>query len=155
MSSTSNSEFIATHVHPAWKGKADYIFRCRIESKNDRDEWEQMWGKVIVEHTYMVCCIPFFIYGLSLGDVVKVNEDGDFEILEKSSQNTIRIWIDNAEIATKSDIISKVLNFCDNAEMHSDILFAFSVCNERYAAMISLLNEEAMQSGIIYEIANN
>jgi hypothetical protein len=154
MSNDSNSDFIATHTHPAWIERADYIFRCRIESQNGGDEWEQMWGKVIEENTYMVCCIPFFVYGLSLGDIIKLDTNRDFEIIKKSLNITIRIWTANLEPLIKSQMISKALNLCDNAEMHSEILHAFSVCENRSSALLDFLNQQVKQTEIIYEISN-
>lgn len=154
MNSNSESDFIATHVHPAWRDKANYIFQCRIESKNDRNEWEQMWGTVIGDNTFMVCCIPFFVYGLSLGDIIKIDENRNFDIVEKSMNTTIRIWTADVDVEKKSSFITKVLQLSDDAEMHSTDLIAVSVDNNRVTEMLDFLKFETGKSDVIYEIAD-
>lgn len=149
------AQTIFTHVHPAWKDKADYIFRCKIATNDARDEWEQMWGKVVGENTFIVCCIPFFLYGLSIGDKVIIDGAEEFEIIEKSANTTIRIWTGDANPDVIEDIVSNALILCDYAERHSNHLIAFSVERRGYSNMIDFLDKKAASAGLAYEIAED
>ena len=150
-----SSDIIFTHVHPAWKDKADYIFRCKIPTECEPDEWEQMWGKVVSENTFIVCCIPFFLYGLSIGDKIVVSDAKDFEVVEKSENTTIRIWTGKTNTDLVEEFMSKALRICDGAERHSDQLVALYVTKLRYPKMLGLLDSEAARAGVLYEIAEN
>jgi Domain of unknown function (DUF4265) len=44
--------------------------------------------------TYEVCCIPFFPYNLSLGDVVSLTSaDGEYAVTSRGGRRTLRIVI--------------------------------------------------------------
>lgn len=113
-----------------------------------------MWAKMVAENVYMLCCIPFFVYGLSLEDIVKVDANGNAEILEKSSNATGRIWIAEAKHPKKDAFVEQVLELCDKAENHSTNLIALSVCKERFAALAVFLERESVPAGAIFEVAN-
>jgi hypothetical protein len=154
MTNENDREFIATHAHPVLRDHANYIFRCRVEATGDRLEWEQMWGKMITENVYKLCCIPFFVYGLSLEDVIKIDANGNAEILEKSLNATIRIWIAEADHRKKAAFVETALELCDQAENHSTDLIALSVCKERFARLVTFLERESAPAGVTFEVAN-
>ena len=98
---TNENETI-THDFPAWRDRSDFILACRLEGEDvpDKYSWEQIWARQINETVFEVCCIPFFSYGLALGDVVNVAtlEKKEYVIagLQKSSgHKTYRIWFLN------------------------------------------------------------
>src|SRR6185312_6187921 len=57
---------IATHHQPVWRSRANFI----VAAKVDDTHWEQLWTQRLEHNQYLICCIPFFVYDLALGDVV-------------------------------------------------------------------------------------
>jgi hypothetical protein len=154
MKKLENSEFIATHVHPAWRDRADYIFKYSLEGHDDR-EWEQMWGKKNDDNSITICCIPFFAYGLALGDVVEIDHKSVFIRLKQESGNlTIRAWTREMPADAKRPFVEAMLLYADNAEMHSDDLVAFNVSPDKFAVAHEFLVKSERNIGAIYEIAN-
>jgi hypothetical protein len=53
-----------------------------------------VWTRTEDNVSFELCCIPFFKYGLSLGDVVRTTaDDGKYEIVPKSGHRTIRFAV--------------------------------------------------------------
>ena len=96
---TSNAKLkIISHDFPVWRNKANFIIRVML---NDPDidhlaDSEQIWARQIEENLFEICCIPFFAYGLALGDLVSTTTvRGEKyiidKILKKSGHVTYRI----------------------------------------------------------------
>lgn len=148
-------DFIATHPHPSWKNEADHIFRCTLKGADGRLEWEQMWGKRNEDGSIVLCCIPFFAYGLALGDIVEIDDDSFFTDVKHRSENlTIRAWTRQVSIDKKRSFIEDMLDLTDAAEMHSDDLVAFSVSMIKSQEALDFLVRAERAIGVIYEIAN-
>jgi hypothetical protein len=85
---------IATHAEPAARDRSNYILRLSLSADGVTGHYEQMWTRTEDKQRHELCCIPFFTYGLSLGDVVTViTDDGDYRIESKGGHRTIRIAI--------------------------------------------------------------
>jgi Domain of unknown function (DUF4265) len=154
MSAIGESDFVATHAHPAWRNKANYIFRCRIISDSKEIEWEQMWGREISENTYEVCCIPFFLYGISLGDIVEIDSDKNHKVIDKSDNATIRIWTKGLDSKKKEQLFSDMLEICDNAELHSSDHVALSFKKNQSDSLINFLQQKLTDVDFYYEISD-
>src|SRR5690625_5461577 len=66
---TMNSK-IAVHAHPAWRDKANFMIFADLSESGLSGRWEQLWSRQLSETEFQLCCIPFFTYGLALGDRV-------------------------------------------------------------------------------------
>ena len=53
--------------------------------------YEQMWTRTEDGVRHELCCIPFFPYGLSLGDVITLMSEDTYRVESKSGHRTIRI----------------------------------------------------------------
>jgi hypothetical protein len=56
--------------------------------------FEQFWARDVSESIFQVCCIPFFTYGIALGDTVKC--DGEFTVqavVERSGHKNLRLTV--------------------------------------------------------------
>jgi hypothetical protein len=60
----------AVHLHPVWRDRADFIIAASITGLAGA-RWEQLWARQLSRDEFEICCIPFFLYNLSLGDVVQ------------------------------------------------------------------------------------
>lgn len=85
---------VITHDFPVWRDRANFIIRLML---NDPDivqlaEAEQIWARQIEESVFEVCCIPFFAYGIALGDLVQTTSDYLInEVREKKGHLTYRM----------------------------------------------------------------
>jgi hypothetical protein len=85
---------IATHESPAAGQRSNYILRLSLATDGLPGQYEQMWTRTEDEQHHELCCIPFFPYGLSLGDVLTLTgEDGAYRVESKSGHRTIRVAV--------------------------------------------------------------
>jgi len=64
------------HENPALRSKSNYIARVELSPFEFGGEVEQLWLERLDDGSFELCCIPFRAYGLALGDLVSVSEDG-------------------------------------------------------------------------------
>lgn len=83
---------IVTHPDPVGRSRTNNIQRIAIDVPA-ADRFEQIWTYTEDQHVFELCCIPFFPYGVSLGDRITIAEDGSFVVVEKSGHQTIRVVI--------------------------------------------------------------
>jgi hypothetical protein len=90
---------VFVHLQPARRERSDFIVGMRCDATTvDECEWEQLWAKKLGSNRFEICCIPFFCYGLSLGDIVETWTDidcgGDYmirSVVTKSGNFTLRV----------------------------------------------------------------
>jgi hypothetical protein len=86
----------ATHKSPVWETKANFLIRADLSQNEMKGHHEQIWAKKINDYQFVICCIPFFTYGISLGDIVQT--DNDYIIQNKilsAGHRTLRIAVAN------------------------------------------------------------
>lgn len=82
---------IATHQEPALRHRSNYIIRIALDSHGLPGRFEQVWARQ-VDADFELCCIPYFAYGLSLGDrLIWSHHSESAEVVAKSGHKTIRI----------------------------------------------------------------
>jgi hypothetical protein len=91
---------IATHEEPAGRQRSNYIIRLDLTADGSPGHYEQMWTRTDDRVRHELCCIPFFTYGLSLGDVITLTDiDGAYRVESKSGHRTIRIAVQDQTYA--------------------------------------------------------
>lgn len=70
---TAAKHFIL-HSDPAWRERANFIINAPLAEPG---QFEQLWTRQLTEDTFEVCCVPFFLYDVALGDVVSTFLDAD------------------------------------------------------------------------------
>jgi len=99
---------IATHKTPAWGPKSNFIIRADLANHGMPGRFEQLWARKIDATTFEICCIPFFTYGLALGDKVESNAEYTIQkILEKGGHRTLRVAVVSKD---KQDKLHEVLH---------------------------------------------
>ena len=83
MSDTTPGEggAIATHTEPVWRAKTNYIVMADLTDHRLAGRREQMWTRRLPDGNFELCCLPFFTYGYSLGDVIAPKDVGDNTVL--------------------------------------------------------------------------
>jgi Domain of unknown function (DUF4265) len=84
---------IATHANPVGRDRANFIVRLDFTEHGMPGKYEQMWTRAGDRAgLFELCCIPFFPYGQSLGDVLEIDTStGTHKIRAKSGHRTIRV----------------------------------------------------------------
>ncbi|MCK2238496.1 MULTISPECIES: DUF4265 domain-containing protein [unclassified Crossiella] len=78
------------HDDPANRPEQGYAAMVDLAPFGFAGMMEQLWLRPVGDGEYEVCCLPFRVYGLSLGDIVSLDEDGKHVVrLVRASGNRI------------------------------------------------------------------
>ncbi|MEU9603213.1 DUF4265 domain-containing protein [Streptomyces sp. NPDC048057] len=82
-----------SHEEPVWRGEGNQLAMVDLRAFGLERMLEQLWLREASESgSYAVCCIPFYAYGLALGDVVRLNASGGVErLVRKSGRRVLRV----------------------------------------------------------------
>lgn len=90
---------VITHENPAWRERANFIIVAKLDEEAVQKGfvWEQLWARELGENMFEICCIPFFYYGIALGDIVATRPDEQkrfviSERLKTRGHFTLRVW---------------------------------------------------------------
>lgn len=75
---------IVTHNEPAARARTNYILRLDLTNAGLPGYYEQVWTRTDDKQRHELCCIPFFTYGLSLGDIFTVTADRAYRVEYKA-----------------------------------------------------------------------
>lgn len=121
-------DYVAVHENPVWRNKSDFIVRAYLEEKEGRNEWEQLWVRRVDERRFTLCCIPFFVYNLALGDEVETDSNYVVQsVVKPSGQFTFRVWFGNStHPGIKDEVLLKLKGMVVPFEWSSHSLLAIS-----------------------------
>lgn len=143
------------HLNPVWKSQADYIIGIDISKMfEDYDMvWEQLWSKQITENHFMICCIPFFAYDISLGDEVITDKNQMIqEVVKPSGRSTYRVWFKNtAGSSTRKRIMDELEQRNCLLEWYSNHLLGVSCLDNHAQFVADFLFEKEKGGEIQYE----
>jgi hypothetical protein len=82
------------HENPVWRGGKNYMAMVDLAPFDLKGMLEQLWLREVDEGSgYEICCVPFYVYGLALGDVVNKNESEVVDsVIRKSGRRVLRIY---------------------------------------------------------------
>jgi len=87
----SDSE--ATHQDPVWRSKSDFIIGIAVDPDDTNVSSEQLYARKIDDRHFELCCIPFFVYDLALGDVVETDVHYTVsKVVTPSGRFVFRVW---------------------------------------------------------------
>jgi hypothetical protein len=86
----------STHENPVWREKANYIINLPTHWDG---RYEQMWCRQVQETEFEVCCIPYFLYDIALGDILKAvpidrQRHGEAVVKECSGRGVFRVYFE-------------------------------------------------------------
>lgn len=60
---------------------------------------EQLWTRTADGKEFELCCIPFFVYDLALGDVLELDPAGTVKsVLRRSGRSVFRVWLGESSV---------------------------------------------------------
>jgi hypothetical protein len=129
----------ATHADPVWHDRTNFIIQVDLEPHGmPSGSYEQLWTRTRDQGRYEVCCIPFFTYGIALGDVVVWNDaDRRARIVEPSGRQVIRVAFNDPAEAVAA-----------HEEFHADLLSTHALVEFRGAgyAAVDIDSDERLRA---------
>jgi hypothetical protein len=123
-------EYEAAHDAPVWRDRANFVFAAVIGQKDEKNEWEQLWGEKVGLNRFVLCCIPFFVKDLALGDEVETDDDFVFQrVIKESGQYTFRVWLGKLNKSIETELMNEINAFHPFIEFSSKRFLALSAPN--------------------------
>jgi hypothetical protein len=142
----------ATHAEPVWRERCNFVIAAAVDSANTDVATEQLWARKIGEAQFELCCIPFFVYDIALGDVVETDSQYMVQrVIRRSGRFVFRVWFGDSfrprrEIADQLEELGALL------EWSSPNLLAVDAADEELARTVSgWLLEKEQHGHLVYE----
>ncbi|MBS0201653.1 MAG: DUF4265 domain-containing protein [Planctomycetes bacterium] len=85
---------LAWHYNPVQA--SDFFIRVDLSTHGMPGRFEQLWAKQENDRVFRICCVPFFTYGIALGDTVETDDAFTFQrIVSKGGYKVLRIAVVN------------------------------------------------------------
>ncbi len=147
---------IITHPTPVWKDRADFLIVARINQGQPEAEWqwEQLWVRQLSSHLFEICCIPFFLYDVCLGDCVTAEFDSeDRYVLDRtarlSGHFSFRVWFTDEETRLKFPRELELLGCRTERRWETSNLLAVDADTESLAQRVADLLHTSEQSRVL------
>jgi hypothetical protein len=148
-------EFI-THPDPVWRERANFLIHAELPEEDRSPRFEQLWARQTSDDRFEVCCIPFFVYDLALGDVVATSSaEGREYIVERvvapSGRYVFRVWFGQT-FHPRDEIASALTALGSLIEWSSRNLLAVDAVDGEHAQLVAdFLMEREKAGHLIYE----
>ncbi len=155
-----DDSMIVTHDQPAARSRTNYILRLSLAADGLPGRYEQVWTRTEDNVNFELCCIPFFTYDLSLGDVVRMTaDDGEYEMVSKAGHRTIRFAVQDEKFRHEGhdSLHASIASAGCLAEFRGHMLGygAIDIVDERQSEIVrALLSPLAEQGLLMWEWAD-
>jgi hypothetical protein len=139
----------AVHSEPVWRDRANFIIGASLPEEGRA---EQLWARQVCDQRFEICCIPFFLYDIALGDVVETNADNEIvRVVEPSGRYVFRLWFDESFHARK-EVAERLSELNALLEWSSMNLLAVDAADAEQAQLVAdLLTEEEGAGRLTYD----
>lgn len=152
---TDASAFVV-HQDPVWRERSDFIINAELADRDRPRRFEQLFAKQVGEDRFEICCIPFFVYDIALGDVVVTSPKGGRKyvvdkVVEPSGRYVFRVWFGESfhprdEIAAELRALGSVI------EWSSRNLLAVDAVDREHAQLVAgFLAGREQEGHLVYE----
>ena len=156
-----NDADIATHEEPAWMAQANFIIVADLGDHGMQGRLEQLWAKQVSDVEFVICCIPFFTYGIALGDrvVTSRREERRYiidEVRDRIGRRVARLWMKDVEEGHRAEVKSFIIEQHLLSEWYSGNLLALDIPEDPEVArrVRSFLQQYAERCGALVENGN-
>lgn len=148
-------DYEARHTEPAWRTRANFVIAADIASSPEKREWEQLWARKLSDTQFEICCIPFFVYDLALGD--EVETDGDHvlcRVVKPSGHFTFRVWFGDSTNPDDRIRVMEVIQRegCEHEWSSENLLAIDAATAEKAQALTDMLVALQEASSVTYEV---
>lgn len=126
------------HVAPIWRDRMDFVFDAALPEDCAPKRFEQLVGRQVADTEFELCCIPFFLYDVSLGDVVVTTPDYLLDrVVRPSGRYTFRVYF-REQVVPKDQIAAELeLQLGALLEWHGANLLAVDAADHDVAETIA------------------
>ena len=138
------------HADPVWREQSNFIINATVPGEGDRVE--QLWVRQVDDYRFELCCIPFFLYDVALGDVVETDVDYRLSgVLVPSGRFVFRVWFGES-FHPRQEIAEELVALGALVEWSSVNMFAVDAADEAHAQRIAdVLFAHEQAGSLIYE----
>ncbi len=144
------------HLEPVWRGRSNFIIAADISSQALAASREQLWVRQVSEWHFELCCIPFFVRDVALGDVVETEVEGPRKYLvsrlvKPSGRYVFRVWFGDSS-HPRDEIAQGLAERGTLVEWSSQNLLAVDARDSVHAREIAdFLADRASRGHLVYE----
>lgn len=152
---TDANEFVV-HQDPVWRERSNFIINAELAEKDRPRRFEQLFAKQVGEDRFEICCIPFFVYDIALGDVVVTSPRGGRKyvvdkVVEPSGRYVFRVWFGES-FHPRDEIAAELRALGSMIEWSSRNLLAVDAVDREHAQLVAGFLAEREQAGhLVYE----
>jgi Domain of unknown function (DUF4265) len=131
-----------THQSPVWRERSNFLVMAKLETEPDAPPtYEQTWARRVEDKVFQVCCIPFFTYGLALGDTVSTEPDNKCQyvinrIVARSGRYCFRVWFADSSYV-KNELTEYLAEIGSSVEWSSANLLAIDAEDAERASQLN------------------
>jgi Domain of unknown function (DUF4265) len=154
----------AVHLYPVWRDRADFIIHGALKGLEHR-HWEQLWARQVTDDQFEICCIPFFVYDLGLGDIVQTHPLAEKlyvvdRVLIDAGRCVFRIWFGDIEgqgarHEVMDEVENKLVEMSCEREWYAHDLLGIAITTDRAELVTNFLSEKEQRNGISFEIGRS
>lgn len=152
---TTASDFVV-HAEPVWRERSDFIITAALQSA-DRPKWfEQLFARRVGDDRFEICCIPFFLFDVALGDIVVTSPAGGRKyvlkaVVEPSGRFAYRVWFGES-FHSREAVAEALSGLGALLEWSSASMLAVDAADSDHAQVIAhYLAEQERAGRLMYE----
>jgi Domain of unknown function (DUF4265) len=133
-------EFVG-HQDPAWRERANFIINAELLEEDRPKRFEQLWARQLSGDEFEICCIPFALYDLALGDVVRTAPRAGRQyvvqrVIKASGRYVFRIWFGES-FQPRNEIAERLKALGSLVEWSSRNLLAADAIDGKHAQPVA------------------
>ncbi|SIN72214.1 DUF4265 domain-containing protein [Agromyces cerinus] len=151
--SASDDQY-SVHLDPIWRQRANFIINAPLPEEG---RYEQLWCRQVTEETFELCCIPFFLYDMALGDVVQTETQSGrkymvSEVVERSGRYVFRAVFEPAMLGKREEVAARLTDLGALLEWSSASMIAVDARDAEHGQEIAdFLFDHETKGRLIYE----
>ena len=128
----------ATHDSPVWRARADFVINAPLPEPG---RFEQLWARQLSDEEFELCCIPFFLHDVALGDVVgttpsAVHRYSVDRVVRPSGRVVLRVWFGDT-LQWRDGVETELRAVAALLEWSSERLLAVDARDAEHAAAVA------------------
>jgi hypothetical protein len=147
---------VVVHVAPVWRERSNFIIAAALPGADQQKRFEQLFARQVGDDRFEVCCIPFFLYDVALGDIVETSPTCDrrFEldsVVVPSGRFVFRVWFGES-FHPRGEVEEELSELGALLEWSSANLLAVDAADGAHAQLIAdYLASQEHVSRLMYE----
>lgn len=150
----TQAEQFSVHREPVWRDRANFIINAPLPEPG---RFEQLWTRQVSADTFELCCIPFFLYDVALGDIVQTKDEAGrryvmSRVVTPSGRYVFRVHFDRSMLQNRDETVARLTELGAQLEWSSASLLAVDARDAAHGQEIAdFLFDRENQGKLIYE----